>query len=500
MTIMRTRSSRSYALEPVLPPAARDVYEIAGEGLLESIEESFYLDDDDDVEEVEGDNGEEEEQGHLEELSDLDRNEEEEEEIVVFQCPPKRRLLVKLRIPTRAKATSTLDAGSQRLSSDTKVTSLAHKERPRLMITPRMTRSAGQVKHLLVMADTHQNDTPNAAATKVEEEPASDLHKELAEVKHRAETSSNGGDSKERHNKIALLDEWLPVQNTVQEDRKLKEQREADMKLDSKMEDPVSSESITVLSVGCGEDISFVKRVDGEEELVAAIESEEDKDMGLDLKDEAHVERQPEEESHDPSEHGDSRTAESSTSSSHFNDGVWPTNKISEDLTTSLVPTPLTMPSPELPLQQLNTPPREQSPRIQSKKRRRSSGEETSGSEIHGQKRQKLRVEGNETEISIPGLREATRGTGVVEAGLVAQQRRGVLPRPTHSARSQTDTPRQHQQQARRPVQKPKRKPLEKSGRQRLLEQRISASSSQRPRGGRKAARTVMRPAKRKRK
>lgn len=538
---MRTRSSRSYAL---LEP--RDAYEIAGLGLLDCIEESFYLDDDEHEDGDDGAGGGDESSG-LSSLVDSEE-EEEQEEIMVLQSPlPTRRLIVKLRIPGNSatgqgclvKDEIKGDVIARAGVSDEKKSTLLEKERPRLMVVLRMPRSVGRAKDFLAKAQPDQKDTRDAMA-KIEIEVVPEekpLHEEEAvmkEIKDWVGVCSEGDDLKVRTD-ITLPESVPPAQISVMETdskdllaeekdelvecqdaailhEEAKEHAEPDTMIESKMTDHIRSGSIAILAPEpeshTVEDISPVEEVDGQELLETAEmngHSGDRRDLLPDQEAEDQIEiQQPAEEFLNPSEHADSSPTESSTSSSHSDDDdLWPrTKKSSEDLTTSLVPTPLTMPSPELPSEQIATPPREPSPRIASRKRRRSVDTSKSEAEIHGHKRQKQRKEATETEISIPGLREATRGTGVMEAGIVAQRRRGVglgdghfseervnmaqqSRRPQQS--QQPQRPRQpsqpQQQQARRPVQKPKRKPPEKSGRQRLLEQRIS-SSSQRARSG----------------
>lgn len=515
---MRTRSSRSYALA-----GPRDVYEVAGYGLLDTIEESFYLDDG--SSEL-GEDGEGEDVG-------------EEGEVIAVQHH-KKSLVVKLRIPSRSNP-------------------VLPKERPCLMVVLRIPRSAGRVEESLVETKDSQlvrKHTPHCTSESVldvlrtkelHEEPKKEKLERQGEasitfdMKISQETTCQSKvrlpghviDEKTEYVVDELkLETSEPIENEEEqvdlpeameiefyghdEVHEHSQEHQSGDKLSSSSEatetnneQDLQSDSIVVSKseTACHqeEDISLQQQPavkDTVKDTVKATRNTEDIEVHAeslpDTEFQGQIESQPAVATLEASERGSSPES-SSTSSSHSADGSWPGMNASKESTASLVPTPLTMLSPDMASTEMATPPREPSPQRQSRKRRRSE-DATSDKEEHSRKKHKMEMDSDGESITMSKLGEATRGTGVIEAGLAAQRRRS-LPKP-----SQTCSPRQHtshkpqkpsqqQQIAKRPpVKKPKRKPPEKSGRQMLLEHRIS-SSSQRLRGGGKSRAT--RPPKR---
>lgn len=159
---MRTRSSRSYAL---------DEDEVAGRGLLDTIEESFYLDDgDSDLSEDEGGAGEED---------------VIPEETSISVHPHRKQLIVRLRIRSQNGTPTKMVLGEGKhvkVISQTKASrkSTLNGERPRLMVVLRVQRPAGQIKATLAEEAIALERIPDNIAYSVLEGLSEGKHQELA--------------------------------------------------------------------------------------------------------------------------------------------------------------------------------------------------------------------------------------------------------------------------------------------------------------------------------
>lgn len=709
---MRTRSSRSYAVGP------RDIYEEAS-GLLDTIEESFYLEDED-----------EETYAGKEEVRAGEHNAIPGREGETIAVQHAKRLIVKLRIPSK-NATPTFslrpvgdDSSSDRRTANSRNESALKVERRSLVVVLRMPRPACQVWDEDVVTGPDQQQVPKAAAEAILEAAAGEIQEELVgeRLEEQLDLSATIVDT-EVQDHIALQDEMLfdkvigvqiedaaleqkqdselekpletmlgldlgmameneeqtapPVTSEnefaqkIDENVRLEEQQHseaqddtgssialnieghiptpsglvAEEEIEAHVEDDHIEENMgneIAIEEDCNEERHTLDASSGKQqeaaELIRTAETEEHMEVHEKLcngtKVQGQIGKQLEEQpENQPEEDSLGSSLGNGSYGSQTDNEAWHVTEMVEEFDASLLPTPLTMPSPELPAFQTSTPPPEpcrpphsskrsllnedtpplspppvsmhsvtmkvapaqsmkrsllageeedeslpapkrdspladtqaqsqkfkkskkrslqsggdeqrrskkrrlprddtaprlkkrslpfdEDPALHSKKDSLSSGEgaplyseegnfplqvnepsrskkhsfafgdahsqsnkrrlpldDTPETETRAQKRQRRKEKARETNVIMQDLEDATLGTGVVEAGRAAQQRRGVLPNTDRVASGHVQKIQQQQKPVQKyqqlPPKRPEKEPPSISGRTELMEQRV---------------------------
>lgn len=362
---MRTRSSKSYALTEL------DEYEKAGHGLLDTIEESFYLDD------GQSDLGEEEEadSGEVPTTRLKSPVEEEKEDLRSTQQP--RRLVVKLRLP-RKNATPTLLPGLERNES------VLDEARPSLIVMLRMP-PAGQVKAVdgdETMPRLDSCELPNAAAGYISDPISESKHEDLETISlgvhdmtvlphHSVQVHESNGfpqvQEDARSEGKGEMGQPVKQQIDAEPGESSQEGHAHDAADNSSSPDDLEDQNINVAAykedeqiVSCRtsgimiEDQNAVHdegNASGDIEEGVIVAQPQESEARVELAEsevvEPHGEALPNIGAGTHTLRDESSLEESSPNSSHFGVDSWPTTEAQDDQSADILPTPLTMLSPD---------------------------------------------------------------------------------------------------------------------------------------------------------